>query len=44
MREKRKELDTQDKQIDQILKQGAAKASAIAQSTIAEVKSKIGLI
>ncbi len=44
MRLKRAELDTQTKQIDQIIGDGAAKATSIAQSTLAEVKSKIGLI
>jgi tryptophanyl-tRNA synthetase len=44
MREKRRELDTQTKQIEQIIEEGARKASAVATSTIVEVKHKIGLI
>jgi tryptophanyl-tRNA synthetase len=44
MRAKRKELDSQTKQIDQIVRAGATKASIIAQSTLAEVYNKIGLI
>jgi tryptophanyl-tRNA synthetase len=44
MREIKQQLDTQDKQIDKIIADGAFKANKIAQSTIAEVKGKIGLI
>ncbi|HEX5429913.1 MAG TPA: tryptophan--tRNA ligase [Patescibacteria group bacterium] len=44
MREMRKQLDTQTKQIDQIITEGSRKACAFAQSTINEVKAKIGLV
>jgi len=44
MREIKQQLDTQDKQIAKIIADGAAKASKIAQSTISQVKEKIGLI
>jgi tryptophanyl-tRNA synthetase len=43
-REKRKELDTQTKQIETIIKEGAEKARAVAHATLEEVKDKIGLI
>jgi tryptophanyl-tRNA synthetase len=44
MREVRKQLDTQTKQIDKIITDGATKANHIAQSTINEIKEKIGLV
>jgi tryptophanyl-tRNA synthetase len=44
MRTKRTELDNQEKQIDHIIKEGARKASAVATSTMTEVKERIGLI
>lgn len=44
MREMRKQLDAQEKQINQIIADGAKKASDFAQTTINEVKEKIGLI
>lgn len=44
MREMRKQLDTQTKQIDKIITDGAARAGKFAASTIHEVKAKIGLV
>jgi tryptophanyl-tRNA synthetase len=44
MREIKQQLDTQETQIDKIIADGAAKASKVAQSTITEIKGKIGLI
>lgn len=44
MREIKQQLDTQDREIDKIIADGAAKANKVAQSTITEVKAKIGLI
>jgi tryptophanyl-tRNA synthetase len=44
MREKRKDLDSQEKEIDKIVKEGAAKASKVANETLTAVKSKIGLV
>jgi tryptophanyl-tRNA synthetase len=44
MREIKQQLDAQEKQIDKIIADGAAKANKVAQSTITDVKAKIGLI
>jgi tryptophanyl-tRNA synthetase len=44
MREIKQQLDAQEKQIDRIIADGAAKANKVAQSTITDVKAKIGLI
>lgn len=44
MRERRLELDTQTKQIQKIITDGAKKANATASETLSEVKEKIGLI
>lgn len=44
MREIKQQLDTQDKQITKIITAGATRANEIAQSTINEVRAKIGLI
>ncbi len=43
-RKKYKEYSTRDVYLEQILKEGAKKASSIAQSTLLEVKQKMGLI
>ncbi|MBX4205442.1 MAG: tryptophan--tRNA ligase [Candidatus Doudnabacteria bacterium] len=44
MREIKQQLDTQERQIDKIIADGAVKAGKVAQSTVQEVKAKIGLI
>ncbi len=43
-RRKQKELATREMYVQEILKQGATKASVIAKATMAEVKEKMGLI
>jgi tryptophanyl-tRNA synthetase len=43
-REKYRELETQDRQIEKIVQEGAQKAQTIAQTTLAEVRAKIGLV
>lgn len=43
-REKKKQLLTDKKQITEMLAEGAAKAKKVAQSTLSEVKDKIGLV
>jgi len=44
IQEKRKEFENNPSKVDEIIKEGAQKASKIAKETIKEVKGKIGLI
>lgn len=43
IREKRKELEAKPEYVDQVIREGAEKARAIARVTVAEVKQKMGL-
>jgi tryptophanyl-tRNA synthetase len=43
LQEKRKELETNPEYVDKVIKEGTAKAKAIARKTVDEVKKKMGL-
>lgn len=44
LRRKKKELDSRELYVKEILRQGQGRASSIAQSTMADVKEKVGLL
>lgn len=44
MQEKRRELEANPEYVDQVIKEGAAKARKVAAETVAEVREKMGLI